>query len=44
MAKDRKQYNESNITNIMNIPVPENFNDSEMSFIVDKLILPYAKI
>ena len=34
---------ESNITNIMNIPVPENFNDNEMSFVVDKLILPYAK-
>jgi acetoin utilization protein AcuC len=27
----------------MNIPVPQNFNDSEMSFVVDKLILPYAK-
>ena len=37
------KVNESNITNIMNIPVPQNFNDSEMSFVVDKLILPYAK-
>ena len=37
------KVNESNITNIMNIPVPPNFNDSEMSFVVDKLILPYAK-
>ena len=36
------KLNESNIANIMNIPVPQNFNDSEMSFIVDKLILPYA--
>ena len=28
---------------LMNIPVPENFNDSEMLFVLDKLILPYAK-
>ena len=27
----------------MNIPVPQNFNDSEMSFVVDKLILPICK-
>ena len=27
----------------MNIPVPKNFNDSEMSFVFDKLILPHAK-
>ena len=37
------KVNESKIANIMNISVLQNFNDSEMSFIVNKLILPYAK-
>lgn len=37
------KVNESRIANIMNISVLQNFNDSEMSFVVDKLILPFAK-
>ena len=37
------KVNESKIANIMNISVPQNFNDSEMSFVVNKLILPYSK-
>ncbi len=37
------KVNESKIANIMNISVLQNFNDSEMSFVVDKLILPFAK-
>ena len=37
------KVNESYIKNVMNIPVPQNFNDNEMLFVVDKLILPYAK-
>ena len=37
------KVNESKIANIINISVPQNFNDSEMSFVVDKLILPYSK-
>ena len=27
----------------MNIPVPENFNDSEMKFIIDNLIYPFGQ-
>ena len=34
---------ESCIKNIMNIAVPQNFNDSEMSFVINELVLPYAK-
>ena len=34
---------ESCVNNIMNIAVPKNFNDSEMSFVMDKLVLPHAK-
>ena len=34
---------ESKINNLMNIPVPENFNDNEMLFILDELIMPYCK-
>ena len=28
----------------MNIPVPENFNDNEMIFVLNELIIPYCKI
>ena len=34
---------ESKIKNLMNIPVPENFNDTEMLFILNELIIPYCK-
>ena len=37
------KVHENNIANVMNIPVPQKFNDSEMSYLVDKLILPSAK-
>ena len=29
--------------NIMNIPVPQNFNDSEMLFVIDKLDFTLCK-
>ena len=32
-----------NIPNIMNVPVPEKFNDNEIKFVVDNLIYPYGK-
>ena len=32
-----------NISNIMNIPVPENLNDNEMTYIIDNLVLVYGK-
>ena len=31
------------IPNVMNIPVPEKFNDDEIKFIIDSLIYPYGK-
>ena len=34
---------ESIIKNLMNIPVLENFNDTEMLFILNELIIPYCK-
>ena len=35
---------ESKINNLMNIPVPENFNDNEMIFILNELVIPYCEI
>ena len=32
-----------NISNVMNIPVPENLNDNEMTYIIDNLVLVYGK-
>ena len=34
---------ESIIKNLMNIPVLENFNDTEMLFILNELLIPYCK-
>ena len=33
---------ESKIPNIINIPVPEKFNDSEMLYVINNLIVPYC--
>lgn len=34
---------ETNISNIMNLPVPENLNDTEIDHIICNAVLPYAK-
>ena len=34
---------DSNIHNIANFPVPENFNDKEMDFIIKNGVIPFAK-
>ena len=34
---------ETKISNIMNLPVPENLNDAEIDYIICNAVLPYAK-
>ena len=34
---------ENNIKNILNFPVSESFNDSEMDYVINNAVIPYAK-